>query len=115
MRENTTETTFGEMKTCIKAAVRTRWIKQHPSFSALDLYHSLNRVKQTTIFWLRTEHNRLRKYMYTKLKIGETPICQCGQGPQSGEHISKTSPNLGTRYGPSPPSSQKICMALGET
>ncbi|GFO06460.1 hypothetical protein PoB_003296500 [Plakobranchus ocellatus] len=86
MPENKTETTLGKMKTRIKAAVRTRWIKYHPFFSAYDQYHTLNRVKQTTIFWLRTGHNRLRKHMYTKLKIGETPICQRGQGLQSPEH-----------------------------
>ncbi|GFN81730.1 hypothetical protein PoB_000823600 [Plakobranchus ocellatus] len=32
--------------------------------------------------------------MYSELKIGETPICQYRQGPQSAEHILQTCPNL---------------------
>ncbi|GFN88793.1 hypothetical protein PoB_001529900 [Plakobranchus ocellatus] len=60
-------------------------------------YDTLNREEQTIIFCLRTGQNRayrLRKHMYTKLKIGETPICQCEQGPQSAELVLQTCPNL---------------------
>ncbi|GFN75743.1 hypothetical protein PoB_000224900 [Plakobranchus ocellatus] len=63
-----------------------------------DRYHTLNREEQTINFWLRTGHNRLQKHIYTKLKIGETPVCQCRQGHQSAEHILvlQTCPNLAT-------------------
>ncbi|GFO40566.1 hypothetical protein PoB_006707100 [Plakobranchus ocellatus] len=32
--------------------------------------------------------------MYAELKIGETPIYQCEQGPQSAKHILYMCPNL---------------------
>ncbi|GFO47279.1 hypothetical protein PoB_007378400 [Plakobranchus ocellatus] len=96
MQQNTTETTLEEAKTNIKAEVRTKWIKQHPSFSIHDQYLSLNREEQTIIFQFIARHNRLRKHMYTKLKIGKASICPCGQGPQSAEDILQTSPNVAT-------------------
>ncbi|GFO13199.1 hypothetical protein PoB_003970400 [Plakobranchus ocellatus] len=68
--------------------------------TGFKILKSLNREEQTIIFRLRTGHNRLRKHKYIKLKIGESPICQCGQGSQSAEHIlQQTCSNLATfRY-----------------
>ncbi|GFN85453.1 hypothetical protein PoB_001195900 [Plakobranchus ocellatus] len=86
-RKTQQKTTLEEAETYIKAAVRIRWTMQHPPFRAHDQYpHTLNREEKTIIFRLKMGHNRLRKLMHTKFKIGETPICHCGQGPQSAEH-----------------------------
>ena len=40
-----------------------------------------------TIFRLRTEHNRLNNHMFQKLRIGASPLCPCGEAPQTGRHI----------------------------
>ena len=48
----------------------------------------LSRKQQTTIFRLRTGHNRLDTIiMFNKLKIGENDLCACGLAPQNTEHV----------------------------
>ena len=42
---------------------------------------------QTIIFHLRSGHNRLKKHMHTKFKIGTSPKCPCGNIAQTAEHI----------------------------
>ncbi|GFN94687.1 hypothetical protein PoB_002119300 [Plakobranchus ocellatus] len=43
MPQNITETTIEEAKRYDKAAVRTRWTKQHPSFNAHGQYHTMKK------------------------------------------------------------------------
>ena len=57
-----------------------------------DEYHDLSRPEQVIILQLRTGHNRLRYHMYTKLKMGNTAMCTCGQAPQTAEHILQECP-----------------------
>jgi len=57
-----------------------------------DEYHDLSRPEQVIILRLRTGHNRLRYHMHTKLKMGNTAMCTCGQAPQTAEHILQECP-----------------------
>ena len=65
-----------------------------PSGPTRDDYHLLDRNEQVIIFRLRTGHNRLRGHMFTRFKIGNTALCQCGQEPQTVEHILQNCINL---------------------
>ena len=79
--------TYEESKTHIKAAIQKRWKESHPNYNARDPVRWLSRKQQTTIFRLRTGHNRLRHHMFNKLKIGENDLCACGLAPQNTEHV----------------------------
>ena len=52
-----------------------------------DDYHKLNRHGQCIILRLRTGHKRLRSHMYTKFKVGNSPMCSCGTTQQTAEHV----------------------------
>ena len=94
MTQIDSEMSLEEAKTHIKASLKARWNNSHQPYNKEDPYHNLDRESQTLIFRLRTGHNRLRKHMFTKLKVGETPNCQCGHGEQTSEHILQTCPNF---------------------
>ena len=79
--------TYEESKTHIKAAIQKRWKESHPNYNARDPVRWLSRKQQTTIFRLRTGHNRLRHNIFNKLKIGENGLCACGLAPQNTEHV----------------------------
>ena len=79
--------TYEESKTHIKAAIQKRLKESHPNYNARDPVRWLSRKQQTTIFRLRTGHNRLRHHMFNKLKIGENDLCACGLAPQNTEHV----------------------------
>ena len=79
--------TYQEAKGIIKEIAKPP--RQEP-----DDYHLLNRAGQTIIFRLRTGHNRLNYHMYTKLKIGRTPLCACETAPQTSQHILQACPLL---------------------
>ncbi|GFO37118.1 ankyrin repeat-containing protein [Plakobranchus ocellatus] len=50
--------------------------------------HTLNSEEQTIIFRrIIAGHSRLRKHIYTMLKIGETPVCQCGNPLLPGQKL----------------------------
>ena len=68
-----------EMKTLIKAVNAPPPLK--------DDLNLLSRQDQVIIFRLRTEHNRLNKHMHHKLRIATSPLCPCGEAPQTGKHI----------------------------
>ena len=83
---------LAEVKTQIKAEIQTRWLKNHPQFSNNDPFHNLHRDEQTILFRLRTGHNRLKKHMHSKFKIGDSPNCPCGPSLQTTEHILQDCP-----------------------
>ena len=86
--EQTNEpTSYNEEKTLIKSKKQDEWTKQHPNNNKKDPYYQLTRHEQVIIFRLRTGHNRLRRHLYNKLKIGETDKCPCGDDVQDAEHI----------------------------
>ena len=87
---------LAEVKTQIKAEIQTRWQKNHPQFSKNDPFHKLYRDEQTILFRLCTGHNRLKKHMHTKFKIGDSPNCPCGTSLQSAEHILQYCPTYTT-------------------
>ena len=81
-----------ESKTQIRTAIYQRWIENHPNYSKTDAYYRLNREGQTIIFRFRSGHNRLKKHMHTKFKIGTSPYCPCGNIAQTAEHILQDCP-----------------------
>lgn len=57
-----------------------------PQRHTLRLYNSLT-IKESAIFIrLRTDHNRLRKYLYRR-KLVESDKCECGQNEDSTRHL----------------------------
>ena len=78
MNQIETDMSLEESKTQIRTAIYPRWIENHPNYSKTYAYHRRNREGQTIIFRLRSGHNRLKKHMYAKFKIGTSPNCPCG-------------------------------------
>jgi len=56
-------------------------------------YHQLTRSDQTTIFGLRTGHNRLNQHLNRIMKIVSSPMCSCGETEQDTAHILQTCKN----------------------
>ena len=81
---------YAESKTLVKAAMARKWKRDHPDSDPSDPIHGMTRSQQTTIFRLRTGHNRLRQHMYKRFKVGDSEICPCGQAPQNTEHVLQT-------------------------
>ena len=75
-----------------RAAIYQRWIENHPNYSKTDAYYRLNREGQTIIIRLFSGHNRLKRHMHTKLKIGTSPNYPCGNIAQTAEHILQDYP-----------------------
>ena len=93
MKEQTDNlVSYDEVRTIIKAQQRKKWQLQHPRHNPKDSYYLLRRKEQVTVFRLRTGHNRLRHHMHTKLGIGETGECPCGQGQMTADHILQCCP-----------------------
>ncbi|CAC5370134.1 unnamed protein product [Mytilus coruscus] len=61
---------YTEMKTIIKSLFNTP--------QQQDSYHQLTRSEQTTVFRLRTGHNRLNQHLYKVVKVVPSPMCPCG-------------------------------------
>ena len=59
-----------------------------------DDYHMLPRKEQVTIFRLRTGHNRLKNHMFNKLHLVPSPICSCGEGDETTEHVLQVCPRF---------------------
>ena len=87
-------TSYSEEKTIIKSKSRESFQRKHPNLNKSDPFYHLSREEQVTIFRLRVNHNRLRHHLFTKLKIGDTDLCQCGIEAQTTTHILQTCPNL---------------------
>ena len=62
----------------IKAIFKKKWEDDHSRYNKDDAYHYLSRKEQVIIFRLRTGHNRLRHHLYSKMRIGPTDLCPCG-------------------------------------
>ena len=75
-----------------KTQIYQRWIENQANYSKTDAYYRLSREGQTIIFRLRSGHNRLKKHMHTKFKIGTSPNCPCGNITQTAEHILQDCP-----------------------
>ena len=89
--EQTNEaTSYEEEKTLIKRKIQEEWTKMHPNENKKDPYYQLTRREQVIIFRLRTGHNKLRRHLYNKFKIGETDQCPCGEDVQDTEHVLQT-------------------------
>jgi hypothetical protein len=74
-----------EMKTIIISLFKTP--------QQQDSYHQLTRSDQTTIFRLRTGHNRLEQHLNRVMKIIPSPMCSCGEAEKDIAHILKTCKN----------------------
>jgi ribonuclease HI len=83
-----------EQSTIIKSTFKKKWEERHPDFRRNDAYHLLPRREQVIIFRLRTGHNRLRHHLFTKMRIGPTDLCPCGDAPQTAKHILQDCRNL---------------------
>ena len=109
---------LSESKTIIKSAIRNRWKKSHPNHNRRDPYYTLTRADQVMIFRLRCGHNRLKLHMNTKFKVGESGMCECGQGPEDANHILQHCPsfaNLRTQTWPSTtPLERKLYGSLSD-
>ncbi|OOY33764.1 hypothetical protein BOV88_13545 [Solemya velum gill symbiont] len=70
---------FSEMKTIIKSLFNTP--------QQQDSYHQLTRSEQTTIFRLRTGHNRLNLHLHKVMKVVPSPMCPCGEAEQDTAHL----------------------------
>jgi hypothetical protein len=55
-----------------------------------DSYHQLKRSEQTTIFRLRTGHNRLNQHLNRVLEVIPPPTYPCGEAEQNTEHLPHT-------------------------
>ncbi|XP_062581378.1 uncharacterized protein LOC134243162, partial [Saccostrea cucullata] len=73
------QVSFSEMKTIITSLHRTP--------QQQDSYHQLARPEQTTIFRLRTGHNRLNQHLHRVMKVIPSPMCPCGKAEQNTEHL----------------------------
>jgi hypothetical protein len=85
-----------EIKTIIKSLFKTS--------QQQDSYHQLTRSDQTTIFRLRTGHNRLNQHLNRVMKIISSPMCSCGdwEAEQDTAHIyrhARTIRHWEKRYG----------------
>jgi len=87
-------TSSKEQTTIIKSTFKKKWEERHPDFRRNDAYHLLPRREQVIIFRLRTGHNRLRHHLFTKMRIGPTDLCPCGDAPQTAKHILQDCRNL---------------------
>jgi hypothetical protein len=74
-----------EMKTIIKSLFKTP--------QQQDSDHQLTRSDQTTIFRLRTGHNRLNQHQNRVMKIIPSQMCSCGEAEQGTSHILQTCKN----------------------
>ncbi|CAC5373543.1 unnamed protein product [Mytilus coruscus] len=70
---------YTEMKSIIKYLFNTPQQE--------DSYHQLTRSEQTTIFRLRTGHNRLNQHLYKVMKVVPSPMCPCGEAEQNTAHL----------------------------
>ncbi|KAK3762266.1 hypothetical protein RRG08_008757 [Elysia crispata] len=91
MYQNEVDMSLEEAKP-VKAAIHQRRLAKHPSFSKDDAFDKLSKEQQTLILRLRTGHNRLNKYMYTKFRSSTSPNCSCGNIAQTTEHILQECP-----------------------
>ena len=71
--------TYREVKSIMKTSLNNKWKESHPEYNTQDGVYCLNRRGQTTIFRLRTGHNRLNYHIHKIFKVGETDLCSCGQ------------------------------------
>ena len=74
---------FQETKTLLKNSTNKAWKNRINIKYLTDNIHYLPRNFQTTMFRLRTGVRQLNAHMH-RLKIGSTPLCDCGYSPDSG-------------------------------
>ena len=87
MDQPTVEVTFGEAKSQIRNQIKKNWKDNHPQHNSKDDIYSLSRKEQTTIFCLRTGHNKLRHHMHRIFKIGDNGQCPCGAANETTDHV----------------------------
>ena len=68
-----------EMKTITKSL--------HSTPQPKDSYHLQTRSQQVVIFRLRSDHNRLNKHLYKKMRAVPSPMCPCGDAEQDTAHV----------------------------
>ena len=56
--------TYKEVKSIIKTSLNNKWKESHPEYNKQDGVYCLNIRGQTTIFRLRTGHNRLKYHIH---------------------------------------------------
>ncbi|GFS03929.1 hypothetical protein ElyMa_002900300 [Elysia marginata] len=71
----------------IKMATGGRWKKSLEDFNKRDDFYKLGRKEQTSLFRLRTGHNKLEKHMFKTFRIGESEMCKCGHSAETSEYI----------------------------
>ncbi|GFR63952.1 reverse transcriptase [Elysia marginata] len=65
-----TTLTYQEAKTMIRMAAGEKWKKSHEDFNKKGDFYKLGRKEQTSLFRLRTGHNKLAKHMFKTFRIG---------------------------------------------
>lgn len=63
-----------------------------PQRHTIRLYNGLSTQESAIIIQLRTDHKRLRKYLYRQ-KLADSDQCECGQNEDSTEHLLLECPN----------------------
>ena len=87
MNQDNTQVTYAEEKAAIKNFYKRKWKQQHPEYTRKDYSNKLEREEQVIIFRLRTGHNRMNAHMYSKLGIGTTDRCPCGNAAMDSKHL----------------------------
>ena len=79
--------TYREVKSIIKTSLNNKKKESHPEYNKQDEVYCLNRRGQTTIFRLRTGHNRLKYHIHKIFKVGKTDLCSWGQAAETAQHV----------------------------
>ncbi|GFS14526.1 hypothetical protein ElyMa_004909500 [Elysia marginata] len=58
-----------------------------PQHNRQDGLHQMDRKGQTTLFRLRTGHNRLKAHLYKTYRIGHPDFCSCGEAAETVELV----------------------------
>ena len=117
-QQESKEVSYTEAKAIGKEKLKRRWLQHHPHYCASDAYYHLSRQDQVIMTRLRTGHSRLRHHMFTKVLVGDSPVCPCGAADMTVRHIlqdSRIFQNLRDETWPSAPSvREKIFGSLEE-
>ncbi|GFR84820.1 hypothetical protein ElyMa_000680800 [Elysia marginata] len=70
-----------------KSLMKESWKTRHSYHNRQDGLHQMDRTCQTTLFRLRTGHNRLKAHLYKTYKIGYTDLCSCGEAAETVKHV----------------------------
>ena len=67
-------------------SLHENWMELSPKYLLWGHINSLTTQEPAILIQLRTDHNRLRKYLYRR-KLAESDQCECGQNEYSTRHL----------------------------